>query len=89
MSEDQGDTDGAGELLSPLRMIRKYCLDCSNNQPNEVRLCPCTKCHLYGYRLGHNPNKQGKKTLTQEEREKLRQRLSESRKPSVDRAILP
>jgi len=47
------------EILSPLKAIRAKCLDCVGDQPQEVRLCPCTDCPLYPYRMGHNPNRKG------------------------------
>lgn len=48
------------EILTPVRAIRAKCLDCMCGQVNEVRLCPCTDCSLYPYRMGHNPNRKGK-----------------------------
>ena len=42
---------------SPLKAIRKHCLDCCCDQSKEVRLCPCTDCPLYLYRFGKNPNR--------------------------------
>ena len=47
------------EILSPLKAIRAKCLDCMCGQVQEVRLCPCTDCPLYPYRMGHNPNRKG------------------------------
>lgn len=41
--------------LTPIKAIRKKCLECSNGQPKEVRLCPVKKCALYAYRNGHRP----------------------------------
>jgi hypothetical protein len=38
-----------------LKVIRRKCLDCSADQPTEVRLCPVTKCPLCPYRMGANP----------------------------------
>ena len=38
-----------------LRAIRQKCLDCSCYQPNEVRLCPVTRCELWPYRFGRDP----------------------------------
>lgn len=35
--------------------IRVYCLQCCLWQPAEVRLCTCTSCPLYPYRLGGKP----------------------------------
>lgn len=41
--------------LTPLRVIREKCLDCSGGQRGEVRRCPVTKCALWLFRFGHNP----------------------------------
>lgn len=41
--------------LTPMRAIRAKCLECSNGQVKEVRLCPIKKCALYAYRMGHRP----------------------------------
>jgi hypothetical protein len=38
-----------------LKVIRRKCLDCSADQPAEVRHCPVTKCPLWPYRMGENP----------------------------------
>jgi hypothetical protein len=32
--------------------IRAKCLDCSGDIAKEVRLCPCTDCALFPYRMG-------------------------------------
>ena len=45
--------------LTPLKAIRLKCLECSNHQPREVRLCPFDDCPLYIYRFGHNPKRKG------------------------------
>lgn len=45
--------------MSPLKAIRAKRLDCSNDQWNEVRLCPATDCALHEFRLGRNPNRIG------------------------------
>jgi len=49
----------AGKCLTPIRSIRRKCLDCSAGQAQEVRLCPVTSCALYPFRLGKNPNRAG------------------------------
>lgn len=41
--------------LTPMRAIRQKCLECSNGQPKEVRLCPVKNCALHSYRMGHRP----------------------------------
>ena len=41
--------------LTPVKAIRKKCLDCCNGQQMEVRLCELKNCPLYSYRMGHRP----------------------------------
>lgn len=41
--------------LTPMKAIRKKCLECCNGQVKEVRLCPIKSCALYEYRSGHRP----------------------------------
>jgi len=38
-----------------LRAVKEKCLDCSADQPKEVRLCVITHCSLYRYRFGKDP----------------------------------
>jgi hypothetical protein len=45
------------KCLSPIKSIRKHCIDCSGGSLKEVRLCPVKKCPLYPYRMGKNPNR--------------------------------
>jgi hypothetical protein len=45
--------------LSPLKAIRAKCLDCSCQQPREVKECPITSCGLWPFRMGRNPNRAG------------------------------
>ena len=45
--------------LTPIKAIRKKCLDCSGWKPAEVRLCEMTDCPLYRFRMGKNPNRKG------------------------------
>ena len=42
---------------TPLKSIRKNCLECTLHQPKEVRLCPCINCPMYPYRFGKRPTK--------------------------------
>lgn len=39
----------------PLRAIRLKCLDCSGQQPSEVRDCTVRSCALWSYRMGRYP----------------------------------
>ena len=41
---------------TPIKAIRKKCLDCTCYQPKEVRLCPCIDCPIYPYRMGTRPS---------------------------------
>ena len=41
--------------LTPMRAIRKKCLDCCNSQVVEVRACNIKNCPLWAYRMGHRP----------------------------------
>lgn len=45
--------------MTPLKAIRSKCLDCTCGQSREVRLCSCTDCSLYPFRLGKNPARAG------------------------------
>jgi len=45
--------------LTPIKAIRAKCLECSGNQPSEVRDCLIPECALFNYRLGKNPNRKG------------------------------
>jgi hypothetical protein len=41
--------------MSPIQAIRAKCLDCSVDQPGEVRLCEAVKCPLWPFRAGQHP----------------------------------
>lgn len=45
------------KLLTPIKAMRKYCLECSGDSYNEVKLCVIPDCPLYPYRLGKRPIK--------------------------------
>lgn len=46
-------------MSTPLKAIRKKCLDCCANSPKEVRLCRSDGCPLYSFRFGKNPKRAG------------------------------
>ena len=48
---------------TPIKAIRKKCLDCTCYQPKEIRLCPVVECALYPYRFGRRPDKSTIDTL--------------------------
>lgn len=41
--------------LTPMKAIRKKCLDCCNGSFAEVTACNVKTCALYVYRRGHRP----------------------------------
>ena len=57
--------------LTPLKAIRKKCLDCCNWSAHEVKMCPAERCPLYPYRFGRDPSLVGKE-LTKQQREILK-----------------
>ena len=42
---------------TPLKAIRKKCLNCSYWSPKEVRECTTINCAIYPYRFGRRPSK--------------------------------
>ena len=48
---------------TPIKAIRKKCLNCMCYQPKEVRLCPSIDCPIYPYRFGHRPDEETLDTL--------------------------
>lgn len=64
--------------ISPLKAIRLKCLDCCCGSSNEVKLCTLTRCPLYPFREGHNPNI-AKREYTDEQKAVLTARLAQIR----------
>lgn len=71
--EDAEIEDGNTKVMTPMKAIRAKCMDCCAGQYSEVKMCPCTTCPLYDFRLGKNPNRKPR-NLTEEQREALRER---------------
>ena len=42
-------------IHTPIKAMRKKCLDCTAGSLKEVRLCPVVECDLYPYRFGKRP----------------------------------
>ena len=42
---------------TPIKAIRKKCLDCTCGQVKEIRLCPVVSCACWSYRFGRRPDK--------------------------------
>ena len=51
--------------LTPIKAIRKKCLDCSNDQYSEVKHCPIVDCTLWPYRMGKRPTDEDLKIVGQ------------------------
>jgi hypothetical protein len=45
--------------LTPIKAIRKFCIDCSGGSIKEVRECIIKDCPLFDFRLGKNPRRKG------------------------------
>lgn len=60
-----------------LRAVLYYCYGCSSYQLSEVKNCTVTNCPLYPFRLGKNPFR--KREVTDEERQKMRERLKQNK----------
>lgn len=41
--------------ITPLKAIRMKCVDCSNSQLKEIRLCTVETCPLFHFRMGSKP----------------------------------
>lgn len=41
--------------MSPMKAIRRKCLDCSAGQQIEVKLCQAVTCPLWSFRAGRHP----------------------------------
>ena len=57
----------AAKVTNRASAIRAKCVECSGGALSEVRDCPITKCALWPYRQGDDPN--NKKTKARMERE--------------------
>jgi len=45
--------------VTPLKAIKKHCLECSGFEKKQVRECVIKDCVLFIYRQGTNPNRKG------------------------------
>jgi hypothetical protein len=66
-----GTKDGKTHLYTPMKAIRRKCLDCSCGSPQEVSLCPVHNCSLHPYRFGRRPGT-AKKETTPAQMERLK-----------------
>ena len=52
-------------FATPIKAIRKKCLDCTCGQVLEIRECPVIECPLYPYRMGRRPDEATIDTLNE------------------------
>lgn len=64
-------------LHTPIKAIRRKCLDCCCDSSQEVSLCPVHDCSLHPYRFGRRPGA-GKRELTPARRAAI-QKANEAR----------
>jgi hypothetical protein len=43
------------KIYTPVKAIRRHCLECCCGSSKEVSLCTVKTCPLWGYRRGHRP----------------------------------
>ena len=60
-------------MLSPLRAIRRHCIECFSWTVSEIAKCSSPMCPLFPYRFGHDPG--NKKGFTDEQKEVMRERM--------------
>lgn len=49
------------KLLTPIKTIRKKCLDCCCGSTKAIKYCTCYSCRLWPYRFGLMPRTAQKK----------------------------
>lgn len=64
---------------NPVKAIRDWCLQCSGDSYENVRMCSSTSCPLYPFRQGKNPFRTPR-SLTDEQRATAAANLASARK---------
>ena len=68
-----------GNITSPLKAIKLFCIDCCGGSFQEVKKCPCKKCPLYNFRVGKKMAvERKKKEMSEERREMLRRNVAKA-----------
>lgn len=65
-------------ITNPVKVIRKYCLECCRESPKEVEVCPAEKCWLHPFRMGNNPYRT-KRELSEEQKKEAAENLRKAR----------
>lgn len=48
------------KFLTPVKAIRKFCVECNGGSIYETKYCTAPNCPLFPYRQGHRPKKDPK-----------------------------
>lgn len=75
--ETSEGTEQSGRI-SPIKAIRRKCLDCSGGSSKEVSLCDVVRCALHPFRFGRNPFRT-KREMSEEQKAAAAERLREAR----------
>jgi len=73
-----GTKEGKPHIYTPIKAIRRKCIDCCCGSSKTVEKCPVTTCSLYPYRFGKSPARKGRK-LSPEQKEKMAKQLAKAR----------
>lgn len=88
IEECQGDQAACGPCpfypyrlgtRAPIKIFRKFCLDCMGNDKKLITECPTSTCPIYPYRYGTNPALKGKRKAPKEGVDALRKYHQEPR----------
>ena len=69
-----------GNITSPLKAIKLFCIDCCGGSFQEVKKCPCKKCPLYNFRVGKKmvASERKKREMSEERKEMLRRNVAKA-----------
>jgi len=49
-----------GVILTPIKTIRRFCIECMGGSPYDIPKCTSPSCWLYPYRMGKHPTSKHK-----------------------------
>lgn len=55
LPEADDEVSSSGSSATPLKAIRRHCLDCCNGSSNEVAHCAARRCSVWTLRFGRRP----------------------------------
>jgi len=62
------DRRPVNKILSPIKSIRRHCIECMGGSTYEPTHCTDPQCWLWPYREGHNPRLIGKERTPAQKR---------------------